>query len=157
MASRSWRDLSQNRRQMSLPRLLKPVLLRGSLTTGCVVQKVLLVSNDQVIIDRTAAMLEDFGCEVYVATDEYLAGDACADVQPDTAIVDIEMPGGRGFEAISLIRRNGVGIFVIAVTRGAHREVWPKVAEACGATQYITGPISASKLVNAVTDNGELH
>ena len=120
-------------------------------------KKVLLVSDDEVIIERTARMLEDFGCEVYVATSEELACDACATLRPDTAIVDIEMRGGRGFESIARIRRQQCDVFLIAVTRGDHKEIWPKVAEACGATRYVAGPVSASKLINAVAEEGNLH
>lgn len=120
-------------------------------------KRVLLVSDDQVIIDRTAAMLEDFGCEVYVATTELLASTSCAAVQPDTAVVDIEMTGGRGFESISAIHRLGTEVLLIAVTRGDHKDIWPKVAEACGAAKYIAGPVSASKLVSALTSEEPIH
>jgi DNA-binding response OmpR family regulator len=121
------------------------------------VKRVLLVSDDQVIIDRTAAMLEDFGCEVYVATTELLASTSCAAMNPDTVVVDIEMRGGRGFESLSAIRRLGTEVLLIAVTRGDHKEIWPRVAEACGAAKYIAGPVSASKLVNAITSNDTPH
>ncbi len=120
-------------------------------------KKVLLVSDDQVIIDRTAAMLEDFGCEVYIATTEHLASSSCTALRPDTAVVDVEMRGGCGFQSISAIHRLGTGVLLIAVTRGDHKDIWPKVAESCGAAKYIAGPVSASKLVNAMTSNDLLH
>lgn len=120
-------------------------------------KRVLLVSDDQVIIDRTAAMLEDFGCEVYVATTELLASTSCEAMQPDTAVVDIEMRGGRGFESLSAIHRLGTEVLLIAVTRGDHKDIWPKVAEACGAARYIAGPVSASKLVSAMTSEEPMH
>lgn len=120
-------------------------------------KRVLLVSDDQVIIDRTAAMLEDFGCEVYVATTQLLASTSCAAVHPDTAVVDVEMRGGRGFETLSALRRLGTEVMLIAVTRGDHKDIWPKVAEACGAAKYIAGPVSASKLVSAMSSDDALH
>ena len=120
-------------------------------------KRVLLVSDDQVIIDRTAEMLEDFGCEVYVATTEHLALSSCAALRPDTAVVDVEMRAGRGFESISAIHRLGTEVLLIAVTRGDHKDIWPKVAESCGAAKYIAGPVSASKLVSAMCSNDLLH
>lgn len=120
-------------------------------------KRVLLVSDDQVIIDRTAAMLEDFGCEVYIATTKHLATTSCDSLKPDTAVVDIEMKGGRGFESISAIHRLGTEILLIAVTRGDHKDIWPRVAESCGAAKYIAGPVSASKLVSAMCSNDNLN
>ena len=119
-------------------------------------EKILIV-DDQVIIDRTATMLEDFGCEVYIATTEHLASESCAALKPDTAVVDIEMTGGRGFESISAIHRLGTEVVLIAVTRGDHKDIWPKVAESYGAAKYIAGPVSASKLVSAMCSNDQLH
>lgn len=119
--------------------------------------RILLVNDDQTIIDRTAAMLEDLGYEVYMATTELLAGNSCTTFRPDAAIVDIEMRGGIGFESISAIRRLDAALIVIAVTRGDHKDIWPKVAQACGATEYVTGPISAAKLVSVIASGRNLH
>ena len=113
-------------------------------------KRVLLVNDDIGITERTASMLEDIGCEVYTADAREHVESSCLSNQPDTAIVDIEMKGGEGFELMSTIRRTRPTIMIVAVTRGAHQDVWPLVARACGASEYITGPVSANKLLNAV-------
>ena len=114
-------------------------------------KRVLLVNDNTAITERTAAMLEEIGCEVYTANDREHVESSCMCNQPDTAIIDVEMSGGEGFELMSLIRRTRPTITIIAVTRGAHEDLWPMVARACGASEYVTGPVSAHKLLNAVS------
>ena len=113
-------------------------------------KKVLLVNDDVSIIDRTASMLEAIGCEVYTANSREHVESSCIGIEPDTAIVDIEMRGGSGFEMISTIRRTLCTTTIVAVTRGAHEDLWPMVARACGASEYVTGPVSAHKLLSAL-------
>lgn len=120
-------------------------------------KRVLLVSDDEWIIDRTATMLEKLGCEVYMATTEDLAVSSCAALKPDAAIIDIEMEGGSGFESISSIRRQKGNTILIAVTRGDHKAIWPKVAEICGAKRYVPGPISMGQLMSLISSDDYLH
>ena len=113
-------------------------------------KRVLLISDDIAVSERTAAMLEDIGCEVYTADAREHVESSCLSNLPDTAIVDLEMRGGSGFELISTIRRTRREVVIIAVTRGCHVDLWPMVARACGASEYVVGPVSAHKLLNAI-------
>ncbi len=116
-------------------------------------RNVLLVNDHLEILNRTAIMLEQLGWEVYVATTETLAFESCCARRPNFVIVDVEMSGGAGFESISTTRKLFPDLFVVAVTRGGHKELWPKVATACGANRYIVGPVSSPKLI-ATIDSG---
>lgn len=118
-------------------------------------KRVLLVNDDVGIVDRTASMLEAIGCEVYTANTREHVESSCIGNAPDTAIVDVEMRGGIGFELISTIRRTLCSTTIVAVTRGAHEDLWPMVARACGATEYVTGPVSAHKLLGAIFPSDE--
>jgi DNA-binding response OmpR family regulator len=119
-------------------------------------KRVLLVNDDPVILDRTAAMLEEMGYEVYVATTAELARESSRSYPPDIAIVDVEMRNGVGFELIAELNRAETGILVVAVTRGDHKELWPKVAQICGATEYVVGPVSALKLKDAIAPDEDM-
>lgn len=116
-------------------------------------RNVLLVNDHLEILNRTATMLEQMAWEVYVATTETLAFESCCARRPTFVIVDVEMSGGAGFESIATARRLFPDLFVVAVTRGAHEELWPKVATACGANRYIVGPVSSAQLI-ATIDSG---
>ena len=112
--------------------------------------RVMLVNDNDEICNRTATMLVDMGWDVYVANKEELVFESSVARRPTMLIADIEMEGGVGFEAIATARNLFATLFIIAVTRGCDKEVWPRVAEACGANSYIAGPVSASKLEEAI-------
>ena len=119
--------------------------------TGCYpMNRILLVNDRDAIMDRTAAMLEGLGWEVYVAHTEGLVFESCVAFRPGMLIADVEMSGGIGFEAISTARRLFRDLFIVAVTRGGHDELWPKVASVCGANRYVIGPVSTQKLEEAI-------
>lgn len=111
-------------------------------------KQVLLINDNDVIRKRTAAMLHEMGWEVWVADKDEDIFESLVARRPTMIIVDIEMQGGTGFEAISTARRLYSSLFIVAATRGAceSEELWKKVADACGASDYIAGPVSPTKL-----------
>ena len=112
--------------------------------------RVLLVNDDDVICNRTATMLVDLGWDVYVADKEELVFESSVARRPEMLVADIEMDGGIGFEAIATARSLFPSLFIVAVTRGGDKEIWPRVAEVCGANSYVAGPVSATKLQEAI-------
>lgn len=112
--------------------------------------RVLLVNDDNEICDRTATMLVEMGWDVFVAHSDELAFESSVARRPTMLLADIEMADGTGFEAIATARSLYPSLFIVAVTRGSDKEVWPRVAEACGANSYIAGPISITKLQEAI-------
>ncbi len=112
--------------------------------------RVLLVNDNDEICNRTATMLVDLGWDVFVADKEELVFESSVARRPDMLVADIEMDGGIGFEAIATARSLFPSLFIVAVTRGSDKQIWPRVAEVCGANSYIAGPVSASKLQEAI-------
>lgn len=112
--------------------------------------QVLLVNDNNEICNRTATMLVDMGWDVYVADKEELVFESTVARRPMMLIADIEMEAGVGFEAIATARSLFPSLFIVAVTRGGDKEIWPRVAEVCGANSYVAGPVSASKLQEAI-------
>ena len=112
--------------------------------------QVLLVNDEDEICSRTATTLVDMGWDVYVADKEELVFESTVARRPMMLVADIEMDAGVGFEAIATARSLFPSLFIVAVTRGGDKEIWPRVAEACGANSYVAGPVSASKLQEAI-------
>ena len=111
---------------------------------------VLLINDNESIMGRTARMLEDMGWEARVASSQKDALSVCAARRPSLAVVDIEMRGGVGLEAISMLRRSNKELFILAVTRGRRDDTLLKVAEVCGSNRHLIGPVSATKLSAAI-------
>lgn len=112
--------------------------------------RVLLVNDSDEVCNRTATMLVDMGWDVYVANTDELVFQSSVARRPTMLIADIEMEGGAGFEAIATARSLFASLFIVAVTRGSDKEIWPRVAEVCGANSYVAGPVSATKLQEAI-------
>lgn len=113
---------------------------------------VLLISDDDLEIEAARDLLTNMGFDIYVVDSKAEARLFCETRQPDAVIVDIEMEGGNGFEAISLLRRTSRNCIVVATTRGRHENIWPMVAIACGADSYVVGPLTTDKVVDAIPD-----
>ncbi len=112
--------------------------------------RVLLLNDNELIMDRTAGMLEDMGWEVDIANSHKAALWTYIARRPSLAVVDIEMRGGVGLETISMLRRSDKKLFILAVTRGRHDDTLLKVAKVCGANHHVIGPVSAAKLFAAI-------
>jgi len=114
------------------------------------VKQVLIINDNECIRNRTAAMLHEMGWEVWTAHKDEDVFESLVARRPMMVVVDIEMTGGAGFEAISTARRLYRSLFIVAVTRVDDEEIWQKVARACGANEYVAGPVSPTKLQGVI-------
>lgn len=124
--------------------------LHDGVPEGIQVTRALLLHEEESSLDVAATVLRDMGWPVHVATSRVNALSICTARRPDLAIVDIEMRGGVGLEAISAIRRSDKEIFVLAITRGSCDELLLKVAESCGSDHHVIGPVTPAKLLAAI-------
>ncbi len=111
---------------------------------------VLLVSDDATTAAKLINMLETMNFDVAVATTEFELARACASRQPKLLIADVESADGVGFESIAAGRRLAREACIIAVSRDGHADLWPKVAAACGADDYVAGPVTMEMLAAAI-------
>lgn len=95
-------------------------------------------------------MLEVLGWEVYVASSDEEVFEFIVACRPEFVAVDVEMTDGIGFEAIATARGLFSGLYVIALTRGGNQEQWSEMAIGRGANRFVVGPVSASKLTDAI-------
>ena len=110
----------------------------------------LVISDDMSTSMLARALLKAMDFDVIVAPAEQTATRHCIENRPDVVLVDVEMPGGSGFELISTVRRLVRCALIIGTTRNRHEDLWVRVAEACGADEYVAGPLSLTSLAAAI-------
>lgn len=112
---------------------------------------VLLVSDCETETRTASALLAGLGYGVLPARSPEEAAIYCRAHSLVAVIADIETAGGNGFESIAAVRRTNRDAYIIATTRGDHQELWPAVADVCGANTYVCGPLTAEKLKNVLS------
>jgi CheY-like chemotaxis protein len=78
--------------------------------------RVLLVEDDPLVLETTAAVVRSFGFSVRTAEDGFVALQILREVLPDIILSDLRMPGMSGFELFSIIRRRFPHIPTIAIS-----------------------------------------
>ena len=80
---------------------------------------VLVVDDEPTVLDATASMLEDLGCEVVTATN---GADALAELEADQRIellmTDVNMPGMSGYELAEKAIKSRKNLQVIVFSGG---------------------------------------
>ena len=114
---------------------------------------VLLAEDNESAVVTTQAGLQYFGCQVVVARDGLEAVTLAAEIQPDLILMDIQMPGINGIEAIHQIRQNHPNLAstpIIALTASALVETQNEVQMA-GMNDYVTKPFNPKVLFQTIT------
>ena len=78
--------------------------------------RVLVVEDDPLVLDTTAAIVRSFGFSVRTAEDGFVALKILREVLPDMILCDLRMPGMSGFELLSIVRRRFPHIPAIAIS-----------------------------------------
>jgi two-component system, OmpR family, response regulator len=111
--------------------------------------RLLVVDDEATILELLSGSLRLAGFEVMTASSGAEAVRAAASGRPDLVLLDVMMPDGDGFEALSRIRSGGGEVPVIFLT--ARDEVPDRVAGfAVGADDYVTKPFSLDELLGRI-------
>ena len=78
--------------------------------------RVLIVEDDPVVLETSAAIVRSFGFSVRTAEDGFVALQILREVLPDIILADLRMPGMSGFEFLSIVRRRFPHIPTIAIS-----------------------------------------
>ncbi len=78
--------------------------------------RALIVEDDPVVLQTTAAVVRGFGFSVRTAEDGFVALQILREVLPDIILADLRMPGMSGFELLSIVRRRFPHIPTIAIS-----------------------------------------
>ena len=128
---------------------LEPIDHRDDIFEG---RKLLVVDDDMRNIYSVSAILEDKGFDIEIATNGREALEALNDApDKDLVLMDIMMPEMDGYEAMSLIRKDPrfEKLPIIALTAKAMKGDKQKCISA-GASDYITKPLNADKLLSLI-------
>jgi CheY-like chemotaxis protein len=108
---------------------------------------ILLAEDDPVTQQALAAQLRGAGFQVLTAVDAMQAGMIAQRSAPDAVVLDIQIPGGTGIEALKRMRASSKTqlIPVIAISGSATPDQVEQ-ARLLGATEFLTKPIDFPRL-----------
>jgi two-component system, NtrC family, response regulator AtoC len=108
-------------------------------------QAILVIEDEVVLAKNILIYLERYGYEVHTAPSAE-AGLAMLDsVRPDAVVLDFNLPGVNGLEALARIRAVDPGIHVLMLTGHGNVEMAVDAMKA-GAFDFLTKPVALSKL-----------
>lgn len=120
-------------------------------------QKTILIVDDEVrLINTTTKILERLGYAVLKATNGIQAVNIIRQHSVDVVIMDVDMPGISGLEALAKIKKSFPLIEVIMLTGTFSNGLAPKALK-LGAYDLLLKPISISELVAATDDAYKKH
>lgn len=111
--------------------------------------KVLLADDEGIVIDSLKFVIEkEFGseCVIEYAKTGRSVIELAESFRPDIAIMDIQMPGINGIEAMKEIRQNNSNV-VFIVMSAYDKFDYAKEAMRLGVVEYITKPMDKNKLI----------
>jgi CheY-like chemotaxis protein len=114
---------------------------------------VLLVDDNEASLDMMSEYLQDKGYRVILARNGREAVQRAREDRPDLILMDVQMPGMDGLEAIRHIRSDSgpgeAGVPIIALTALAMPGDRERCIEA-GANGYLSKPVSPKGLIDVI-------
>ena len=113
--------------------------------------RVLVADDDRLLRDIASAMLEEAGFAVETVADGGAALAACLRQMPELVLLDVEMPGGDGYQACANIRMlpGGCDVPIVMVT-GLDDPMSINLAYDAGATDFVVKPINWPLLAHRI-------
>jgi two-component system, NtrC family, response regulator AtoC len=109
------------------------------------VLSVLVIEDEPVLAKNIRAYLVRYGYEVRVAMTAEAGLEELEGFKPDIILLDFNLPGMNGLEALERIRAIHGGIKVIMMTAYGTGDLAERAMRA-GACQFVTKPVSVVKL-----------
>lgn len=119
---------------------------------GVSMYKIMLADDEGIVIDSMKFIIEkEFGdsCIVEYAKTGRSVIELAENFRPDIAVMDIQMPGINGIEAMKEIRTFSKGTIFIVMS-AYDKFDYAKEAIKLGVMDYITKPMERTKIVNAL-------
>ncbi len=114
--------------------------------------KIMLADDEGIVIDSLKFIIEkEFGeeCRIEYAKTGRSVIELAENYRPDIAIMDIQMPGINGIEAMKEIRENNRNVIFIVMS-AYDKFDYAKEAIKLGVLEYITKPMEKSKIIAAL-------
>ena len=130
-----------------LPKATAPIVVPDPVLESPLI---LLAEDNEANLDTISGYLESRGYRLIVAKDGQQAIDLAKVQRPNLILMDVQMPGMDGLEAMRRIRAEGqTHVPIIALTALAMPTDRTKCLEA-GANEYLTKPIKLKQLVTTI-------
>lgn len=101
-------------------------------------KKILLVDDDEVVADWTAAVLESAGFEVSVRTESFGTSATVMVTRPDLVLMDVDMPGLKGTSITEILRHDDMNLPIpVVLYSGKPKTVLQQLAAQCQAAGSI--------------------
>lgn len=137
--------------------LLKPLQGRtsqtgkpGSSWEWTLVNRVLVVDDEQTLAQNLQAYLQAQGLEVHLAHDGASGTELAERLAPDVIVLDYRLPDMEGFQVLEAVRKNRQCHFVL-ITAHPTAEVRERAAD-LGVTHVLFKPFPLAELARAVFD-----
>ncbi len=114
--------------------------------------KIMLADDEGIVIDSLKFIIEkEFGdeCQIEYAKTGRSVIELAENYRPDIAIMDIQMPGINGIDAMKEIRANNKNVIFIVMS-AYDKFDYAKEAIKLGVMEYITKPMEKSKIIAAL-------
>lgn len=114
--------------------------------------KIMLADDEGIVIDSLKFLINkefEGECEIEYARTGRKVIELAETFRPDIAIMDIQMPGINGIEAMEEIRRNNNKIIFIVMS-AYDKFDYAKEAMKLGAIEYLTKPMEKTKMISAL-------
>lgn len=106
---------------------------------------ILIIEDEEVLARNMHTYLARQGYEVHTASSAEDGIEALAHFHPDAVVLDFNLPGMNGMEAIARLHAHDANISVIMVTGHGNIEMAVEAMK-CGALDFLTKPASLAKL-----------
>jgi CheY-like chemotaxis protein len=109
--------------------------------------KVLLVDDDKVLTHLLSSGLRAKDVETAVAHDAMQALMSALRSPPDVIVLDVQMPGGTGIEALKKLKQSArTSVIPVVVLSGSVEPATSEVVKALGAIEFLLKPIGPDTL-----------
>lgn len=115
--------------------------------------RIMVVEDDDNVCQGLKARLIHEGYEVSTASDAIGAVSTARRDKPNVALVDINLPGGSGFEVAQRLERvlGGTGLKIIFMTASKEPGLREKAMDV-GAAAFVEKPFTAETLLSAINE-----
>ncbi|HXJ92716.1 MAG TPA: response regulator transcription factor [Terriglobia bacterium] len=110
---------------------------------------IVIADDHKAMLQRVKGLLNSQSAMVEAVDNGQALVDLARELKPDVVIVDIEMPGMNGIEAVRLIRKSGSAAKVVFLTVHEDPDMVPLCLEA-GALAFVVKSRLASDLIPAI-------
>ena len=112
---------------------------------------VVYADDDELVLETISELLTHEGLDVHACADGAEVFSLCEQVDPDTVLLDLNMPGIDGLKVARQLRRMLVDrpLRLVALTGHGSWELRKKAMDA-GFDEFLTKPVSINALVRAL-------